>query len=167
MYNMKECSSKQEKLIADALGWEVVKGSGSRPTRTGDVVGDRWLGECKTHMGGNHPVNITYDVWQKIKKEAIAKFKFPVLFVDDGSQQLSQTWCILPNIAPITSEYREQIEDYPFPIKKNLRFWTDALATWGFDRPNDPVSPIRLCKAEWNGETCYVVSFAAFQEMFG
>lgn len=92
--NKKYFSSKQEKAVADALGWKVVKGSGSRLTAVGDVRSDEWLCECKTHVTPDHTISFNAKVWTKLKEEASAKFKNCVLVVDDGSQNLSRTWCM-------------------------------------------------------------------------
>ena len=42
-------SERQEKYIANQLGWDVVTGSGARDCHPGDVKSDAYLGECKTH----------------------------------------------------------------------------------------------------------------------
>lgn len=88
----KQASDKQEKAIAKYLGWHQVKGSGSRPTFTGDVESIEWLGECKTHTTPNHKIHFDCKVWNKIVDEAAAKFRTPVYFSDDGSQDLSKTF---------------------------------------------------------------------------
>ena len=88
----KEASTKQESMIAKSLAWKTVTGSGSTPFRKGDVVSDKWLGECKTHTSSGHKIVFDLDVWSKIKDEAQVHNRFPVLFVDDGSQKLSETW---------------------------------------------------------------------------
>lgn len=90
----KHYSSKQEKTIANALGWKVVSGSGSRSGHPGDVVSEEWLGECKTHVSPGHKIQFYQSVWNKLSDEAFAMHKFPVLFVDDGSQNLKNTWCL-------------------------------------------------------------------------
>lgn len=90
----KDFSNKQEKLIASFLNWDVVSGSGSRACHPGDIIGDEWLGECKTHETSNKSIFFSQTVWEKIVNEAIAKHRKPVLFTDDGSQRLDKTWCI-------------------------------------------------------------------------
>lgn len=90
----KDFSSKQENMIADYLGWSVVAGSGAAACFPGDVIGDNWLGECKTHVERGHKIFFDRKVWSKIKDEASVKFRFPVLFTDDGSQKESKTWCL-------------------------------------------------------------------------
>lgn len=91
----KKFSDKQEKLIASSLGWVQVSGSGSRPNLPGDVESDIYLGECKTHTTPGHSINFKFSVWDKIEEEAYSRFKKPVLFVDDGSQKLDHTYCMV------------------------------------------------------------------------
>ena len=45
----KICSAKQEKTVADFMGWKVVSGSGSQQFAPGDINSYRFLLECKTH----------------------------------------------------------------------------------------------------------------------
>jgi hypothetical protein len=90
--NTKFHSSIQEQMVSSYLGWEVVSGSGSRMCVPGDVISDEWLGECKTHETSGHKIIFLADVWTKISDEAIAKFRYPCLFVDDGSKSASRTW---------------------------------------------------------------------------
>lgn len=95
MASKKECSERQERAIADFLGWNRVTGSGSRNFHPGDVVSDSWLGECKTHVGGGQNVVFMFDVWDKISNEAQSQMKHPVLFVDDGSQTIDSTMVMI------------------------------------------------------------------------
>lgn len=88
-------SSIQEKAVADALGWKTVSASGSRPGHPGDVISDEWLVECKTHVKQQNKITFKLDVWDKLVIEATSVFKYPVLIVDDGSQKLSNTWCLI------------------------------------------------------------------------
>lgn len=89
-------SSKQEHTIADYLGWSVVVGSGARDFHPGDIISEDFLGECKTHTAPKNKITITKSVWCKIQMEAESKFKRPVLFVDDGTQSIKNTWCVIP-----------------------------------------------------------------------
>lgn len=88
----KEFSEIQENMVASFLGWKRVTGSGSRPGHPGDVIGDEWLAECKTHTIPNRPLVFDFRVWEKIAAEAKSQFKQPVLIVDDGSQIVGTTW---------------------------------------------------------------------------
>ena len=114
----KEYSSKQEKIIANYLGWQVVPGSGARACHPGDIVSDDWLGECKTHLGPDHMIEFKYDVWLKLLNEADSQFKYPILIVDDGSQKIEHTWCVILNHS--VSDVSFKI--LPFTINKNIRF---------------------------------------------
>ena len=89
-------SSKHEKMVADCLGWKVVPGSGARNFHPGDVVSERFLGECKTHVSEQTSIVFYRDIWEKIYAEATSQLKVPVLFVDDGTQVLNHTWCLFP-----------------------------------------------------------------------
>lgn len=121
---LKQYSSEQEKTIAKYLGWRVVSGSGSRSLYPGDVVSEYWLGECKTHVTPNHSITFNHNVWKKIQKEAAAKFKYPVLFVDDGSQLLQKTWCLFSRDVLM---YSDLVQDYPYSIRTNISFKHDSL----------------------------------------
>lgn len=90
----KEASDAQEKMIAKFLGWKQVTGSGSRPNFPGDIVGEEWMGECKTHTSPNHRIIFKKSVWDKICEEANSRFKFPAYFTDDGSQKSYNTWVL-------------------------------------------------------------------------
>ena len=115
----KSYSDKQEKLIANYLGWSQVVGSGSRPTFTGDVISDNWLGECKTHVEPNHRISFSISVWNKIVAEASAKFKQPAYFVDDGSQKEERTWVMF--MARELSSRFNSVE-YPYTINNTTTF---------------------------------------------
>lgn len=91
----KDFSIKQERQIAEFLQWEVVIGSGATACRPGDVVSDSWLGECKTHMTDTEKVVFRINHWGKILEESQSTFKRPILFVDDGTQRISNTWCMI------------------------------------------------------------------------
>lgn len=88
----KDFSSKQEKQISKMLGWNTVSASGARSFHPGDIRSDKWLGECKTHMKCTDKILFKFSEYDKICKESIEEFRFPALFVDDGSQLLRHTW---------------------------------------------------------------------------
>lgn len=90
----KAYSSRQEKMIQDYLGWQTVSASGARPFHPGDVKSDKWLSECKTHTKVVERIAIVKSVWSKISTEAMSVFKHPILFVDNGTQKSSNTWCV-------------------------------------------------------------------------
>lgn len=87
-------STIQENTIANFLGWKVVAGSGARDLSPGDIIGESFLGECKTHTKKVDNIVFFADVWKKICEEAFSRFKYPALFVDNGTQQLSDTWVL-------------------------------------------------------------------------
>lgn len=111
-------SSKQEKLVADLLGWSVVPGSGARSLYPGDVESPEWLGECKTHEKPGHKITFYTSVWNKICEEAISKYRFAALFVDDGSQTVKHTWVMFNTLPGIPHE----VVDFTLKIKTNVSF---------------------------------------------
>jgi len=129
-------SDRQEKMIASFLGWSVVSGSGARSTLPGDIRSEDWLGECKTHDSVGHKINFKKSVWKKIEDEASSKFKFPALFVDDGSQTKKHTW-VMFKILPV-GEY--QLVKYPNTIKDNILF--DSLSMLEHRKSVDSFSPV-------------------------
>jgi len=89
-------SSRQEKMVADYMGWKVVSGSGARPFMPGDVSNSQWLVECKTHNTEQKNVVFRKTHWNKISKEARSVNKYPVLVTDNGTQDKNATWVMLP-----------------------------------------------------------------------
>lgn len=89
-------SNRQETMIAKYLGWGQVSGSGARPFTPGDVNSFQWLGECKTHNEERSNIMFLKIHWFKITEEARAKNKYPVLFVDNGTQESANTWIMTP-----------------------------------------------------------------------
>lgn len=150
----KTYSDKQEKCIANALGWTQVSGSGARPTRPGDIVSYEFLGECKTHISKVDKLEFKYSVWLKIKNEAASQFKHPVLFIDDGTQKLDKTWCMFDMLPG-----RDYIlMTYPGKVVKNIRFEPDLISNLSHSIPT-------LFKvSEFDS---YIASFFDFQELFG
>ena len=102
----KEASDRQEKMIANYLGWRQVSGSGSRPNHPGDIVSDEWMGECKTHVSPKHRITFKKKVWDKICEEAYAHHKSPAYFSDDGSQLSENTWVVIRSrLLPTNGNY--------------------------------------------------------------
>ena len=89
-------SSRQERMIADYLGWSVVSGSGARAFNPGDVRSADFLGECKTFTEPSDTIFCYHRVWTKICDEATSIMRCPVLFVDNGTQLARNTWCVVP-----------------------------------------------------------------------
>jgi len=104
----KEASSKQENMVANFMGWEVVSGSGARPFSPGDVKNEHYLVECKTHVKEQKNVVFVKAHWDKIKKESMSTGKYPALITDNGTQIKNATWVMLPKRV-ITSESTNQI----------------------------------------------------------
>jgi hypothetical protein len=115
----KDYSDKQEKMIAEYLDWHQVSGSGARPHSTGDVESSEWLGECKTHVKPGQKIFFDSSIWKKIAEEALAKFKSPAYFVDDGSQKESRTWVIF-NEQMLSSRFN--VKAYPLRCSTTIRF---------------------------------------------
>lgn len=107
-------SDRQEKLVADYLNMDKVPGSGAFSGSPGDVSGNQWLIECKTHTTSPFPIKFSKKVWNKISKEAISKFKFPALITDDGSQSLSNTYVMF------SLKYISNLDDYTTQDCSNL-----------------------------------------------
>lgn len=92
----KHYSSTQENRIADYLGWSAVSASGARPFTPGDVKSCDWLAECKTHTSVTDLLTINKSVWKKISTEAKGCMRKPVLFIDNGTQELKNTYAVVP-----------------------------------------------------------------------
>lgn len=159
----KHFSAIQESSIAKALGWSVVSGSGARDFHPGDIRSDAWLGECKTHTESGKPIQFNASTWVKICEEASSQFKYPALFVDDGSQKLSNTWVMFlldANCPDNISKY-DYPEKYKINIKfdckellhryKNLMSWSYSTAVW---------------TAKIGGTTVGILPFEQFQKLF-
>lgn len=114
--NNKIYSSRQEKLVAKVVGGKVVAGSGARDTHPGDVKHPKFLIECKTHTKQVSDIVFFADVWRKIAAEADSQFKCPALVVDDGTQQVGNTWVLTRKLAISHPEHVELLE---YPINLN------------------------------------------------
>ena len=130
-------STAQETKIADTLGWRVVAGSGAMPCNPGDVESDDWLGECKTHMSNSNSIYFNHDVWEKIKEESMSKRKRPVLITDDGSRDLTKTWCVCLshsfdlagiNVLPYTKVTRKNLSFYHHDLYEAIRKYRRTIA---------------------------------------
>lgn len=121
-------SNIQEERVGRYLNWGVVSGSGNRACRPGDLMGAHYLGECKTHTEPGHKISFLSSVWNKLKEEAQSIFKFPVLIVDDGSQQIDKTWCMFPYLV-VAPDYSKVVE-YPTISKKNVLFSHETVAKY-------------------------------------
>lgn len=88
-------SNIQESKIANYLNWNKVSGSGARAFHPGDLENDKWLGECKTHKTSSSKLKFLFSHWDKLEEEAISQFKQPVLFVDNGTQNIYNTYVMI------------------------------------------------------------------------
>lgn len=93
--NNKLFSSRQERMVADYMGWKVVSGSGARPFDPGDVVNAHCLVECKTHDTEQTNIVFRKTHWKKISTEARAKNRYAILITDNGTQKSCNTWVLI------------------------------------------------------------------------
>lgn len=129
MLSTKDYSNAQESMIADFLGWSKVAGSGAADFHAGDVVSDKFLGECKTHESVGSKVVFRQDVWKKITDEAMVFGRKPVLFADDGSQSWRRTYCLVKKPVDLSFLPKKEffVSSYNVNFKKQLNFDPDKL----------------------------------------
>lgn len=125
----KDFSSKQERMVSDFLGWDIVSGSGSADFHAGDVISEKFLGECKTHELKGSKITFRQDVWKKICDEAMVFSRNPVLIVDDGSQEYRRTFCLVRKPADLSFLPKDEfsVQQYQVNFKKQLNFDPDRL----------------------------------------
>lgn len=92
MISTKTFSNRQESMISEYLGWDKVAASGARNFHPGDIICDDWIGECKTRMDVKDDIIFYANQWLKICEESQGVFRYPALFVDNGSQSIEYTW---------------------------------------------------------------------------
>ena len=163
-------SSRQESGIATALRWSVVSGSGARSFHPGDIISDEFLGECKTHMNVQTVIHIYINVWITIMSEAQSVFRKPVLFVDNGTQQLDNTWCVIPaKIIPTTIK----IIDISPPGTKLVKVartrisfqHTDMRSIFDAYCPPDD-STYGAIRIDLNGTSAWILPLHIFEHIF-
>lgn len=159
-------SEIQEIKISSALGWKRVSGSGARACLPGDVEGSEWLGECKTHVKHIPKVTFRAEAWRKISKEATAKFKRPVLFVDDGSQLLEYTWCIFPEFCHPGVAVDPPAANRDFSSKVNVSFGGNYLRKYLHDLPDVSFDDAYV-RLMWDKQVVHLVRFPQFARWFG
>lgn len=159
-YSAKYYGCRQETLIASYLGWDVVSGSGARDFHPGDIISDRFLGECKTHISKQDKIYFDADVWEKIQNEAMSKFRVPILFTDNGSQSIEHTWCILPKRFVISCDKLSELEssDKFVHSSKNLNLKDSALMELFSNRLEDSYISI-----EWCNQPMAIMNIKAFK----
>lgn len=148
----KEYSILQETKISEYLGWKTVSASGARPCNPGDIKGDMWLGECKTHIHQTDHIGISKLVWIKIRTEAKSLMKRPALFTDCGTQRLEDTWAIVP------ARFFPNVSCVQLPIK-------EALAKISFKLNDDTVKNIgdSACKISIDNESLLIMKLSTFK----
>ena len=151
----KDYSIKQEKLIADYLNWKCVVASGARACHPGDIKSDYWLGECKTHVTTGNRIKFMYKEWAKICEEAMSKFRFPVLFVDDGSQQIATTWCMI-NSKTVPIDIQPTVEQ---TVARSSLFVSEQMMDL-CDHSHD-----KMLKFNFNGDAVLVMRLSTFNEL--
>ena len=156
----KDFSCKHEKEVAKYLGWKVVSGSGARPFNPGDVVGDRFLGECKTHVQELEHITFHIDDWKKIQKEALSQFKVPVLFVDDGTQFIKRTWVVVPSaVMDFEKNLSCSYTSAPVKLRSNMIFNGYELSKFLKD------SGLKYVSFYWDTGTCLLMSIESFYDL--
>lgn len=151
-------SSLQEQRIADYLGWSAVSASGARPFNPGDIKSSVWLAECKTHTSETDTITIDKSVWQKITNEATGCMKSPVLFVDNGTQELDNTWAIFPK----RLYFGNNLEKLVLPINETAKKITfkHSIFSTNFSRKRAFVNVFV------QNESLYIVGIKLFRELF-
>ena len=155
-------STIQENTIANFLGWKVVSGSGARDLSPGDIIGESFLGECKTHVKPTDTIVFFADVWKKICEEASSRFKYPALFVDNGTQSIEDTWVVtLPHSVNIT-----RCTNYKLPIivDVNISFKLDYLESI-VKQINSTYNTITAFSAQLAGTDVVVMRIEDFREV--
>lgn len=171
---MREFSNQQEKMIANFLNWSVVKGSGAVACYPGDVQSPKWLGECKTHAKAVSKVTFKKAVWKKICDEAAAKFRYPILFVDSGTQRVDDVWCLFPAyvLDPTTFKnqfifvYDDSIEctHYTFPIKQNIQLDPYLMKETYCSRDNNRLERC-MFRTTFDSMPCMLCKLTVFQKL--
>ena len=163
----KTFSSKQEKMVAKELGGYQIGGSGAMPGAPGDVKTYDWLVECKTHTTPDQKITFNAAVWNKIKDEAMAMHRKPVLIVDDGSQSASKTWCMCRsanlNLATTVAC------DLPLTIKKNITCSHDKLSEVLKQVGKQYVGAFYegvAFEVTWEGDDVLILPLKLFKELF-
>ena len=160
--NTKVYSSKQEHLVADVLGWEVVAGSGAAACFPGDIKSDEWLGECKTHTSPNHRILFKKDVWNKICSESTFARRNPVLVVDDGSQRKDRTWCLFLRNCLRTPEVT--FVDISKYCRVNISFSHECMEKSSKGCKIAYPGKLVMFETSWNGQDVLVCKLEDFAE---
>lgn len=156
-------SSIQENLIADFLGWSVVSASGCRIGYPGDIKSEAFLGECKTHVEPGKSILFANSVWKKLKDESMSGFRYPVLFVDDGSQTIEKTWCLFNTVPGMRKHINVYTISTEFHFEKNIVFKHDLIFNKFYKKD---LSQYILClRVRWHGEDVYITTLQNFKDL--
>lgn len=163
---MKYYSNKQEANLSNILGWKKIGGSGASPCAPGDIKASEWLGECKTHTK-QHSIYFDAGVWAKIKDEAFGHNKKPVLFVDDGTQKETHTWCLCLE-KNINQSALVSIK-LPFTVRKNVTFDHNDAAQFLKEQSKIYVGEFYQGACywlEWNSDNILIMPFETFKDFY-
>ena len=161
--NNKYYSDRQEKMIADYLGWKQVIGSGSRPFTPGDVGSYNWLGECKTHDTEKPTIVFLKSHWLKICEEAAAKHRYPILFKDNGTQRSENTWIMLP-LSVFNPAIVNVIEGLKNTSTKGTSLTFKLADAKQLYRSNSVEGKYNLFKITWAGRDLAVIPLSTFRD---
>lgn len=135
MESTKSFSTLQESSIARYLGWDTVPASGARSFHPGDIECETWLGECKTHTTEISSIVFDIKVWKKLAIEAMSLGKRPVLFVDNGTQNIHKTWVMFERVlAPTNLRDYNILYDIVSRGRKNVKYSVDTLNNLGLNQ---------------------------------
>lgn len=160
--NNKVFSDRQEKMVANYLGWKQVTGSGSRPFAPGDLNEYKWLGECKTHNTEQPRIAFQKAHWLKISEESRGKFRYPVLFVDNGTQQAKHTW-VMTFMSVLDPDHTHVIEGLKNTAIKGSSLTFDLAETTSLYQRGSVDGEINVFKIFWDRELA-VMPLSVFAE---
>ena len=160
--NNKYYSDRQEKMIAKYLGWNQVRGSGSKPSSPGDVREYTFLGECKTHDTEKTNISFLKSHWVKICEEASAKHKFPVLFKDNGTQLASDTWVMTP-LSLFNPSIVNIIDGLKNTSKKDASFSFNLSNAKELYRNDSVDGKYNVFKHTWNDRDLAIMPLSTFR----
>lgn len=157
MESTKTYSNLQETRISNYLGWDKVPASGARSFHPGDIQSEDWLGECKTHVKKTDDVIFNLSVWKKLTVEAMSIGKRPVLFVDNGSQDIHSTWVLFEKcLAPENLKHYDLV-DCLIGVNKNIKYSTAYL---------DTLKPKQIITKSWrNVGSILILRLDTFKEL--
>jgi len=151
-------SEKQENLIAGFLGWKTVAASGARSFNQGDIKSDRFLGECKTHTESKDTVFFLSEVWKKINMEAFSNSRRPILFVDNGTQTVENTWCIF-NRNLVLQDSAIEYEKIAY-----IRYTTRGF-NFNHDKMKSLLGDMKAIRLDWLNQPMVLMNLYTFKQI--